>query len=754
MFYDVLLGVYSVEELESTPDLWGFVSANASPLRSFFIEGEVHRCDEGAKLLAAQWAPAEEEAATLFGVRMFPRAGSVDASRELLLASLPISYDYLINASRSASELLRQNMMINALQDGLRSYAATTNAPAAIAAYRDARAQAATLANYQAIGVQAQTWVPMLQIVFQGIYIGSFVLVTLLFVMPLSVSLPAIKVYLGGFVWLASWGPLYAILNRIASGRAANWSYGASTYLTDTGVTQGLTLATQPGLVSVQISIAAMAGYMAMSIPFIAYAIARGGVGSFTHMAGSILGPVLRSTGAAAEESTLGNISLGNTQQDNHTFDTVTGTNLRTSPFAQAGEAATRQTPDGGMYSAMADGRTVVDNKSAMSSGGPVHISKKEHIATGFTEQSRTSLDQSQSDSVRSSDLVQAGRSGITSLAMDASHSKQVGQGVQASTSHSVNESLEGISSFVNTVSEGLNLSQDDALKLAITGKASGGFNLGLAKLSVEGSAAISQNTRSGEVWSDMQRSEEAENFRNAVDHVESAARSNSLNLTDSYQDRYGKSITQNYTESENYETQSQANLQKSQAASQLADLARSQSGDVTHDYNQRFMEYLGEEGYQGNALGSLLNDPVQRATLDGHVSSFVEQEVESAITAQHQQTLSSTSVPSSADDLRAAHTSAAADMSAPTRESAFTRDLAGEATERGISLTGGNATEVQQRAHGTEKQATEKLAHAEKDDGGTHEAMKERGKEKREDGIHRFGNELDELNPFGGKDD
>ena len=91
VFYDLLLGVYTLEELQNSPDIWGFVAQRASPLRAFFLNNEILPCDEGAMVLWEQWTPELDRAATLFGVRMFPNAPDPDSAKQLLLSSLPVS---------------------------------------------------------------------------------------------------------------------------------------------------------------------------------------------------------------------------------------------------------------------------------------------------------------------------------------------------------------------------------------------------------------------------------------------------------------------------------------------------------------------------------------------------------------------------------------------------------------------------------------------------------------------------------------
>ena len=85
--------------------------------------------------------------------------------------------------------------------------------------YRGKRAEAQTVSAYRAIGRQAETWVPLLKIVFECLYIGAFPMAVLLMLTPAGTAI--FRSYVTGLIWLQSWGPLYAVLHRIAMGEAA-----------------------------------------------------------------------------------------------------------------------------------------------------------------------------------------------------------------------------------------------------------------------------------------------------------------------------------------------------------------------------------------------------------------------------------------------------------------------------------------------------------------------------------------------------
>ena len=229
IFHALLLGHISADDLRETTDLWALVtaggspSAGASPARlvefatrqaagatgATPVESELVTCAEAAARLDALWAGEIGRAAGIFGIRLFPDADTEALARAELLAALPAAHDFLIGASRTAADIIQQQMLLNAIHDAGEQWSTETGNAAALRAYTEARTEAQTVAAYRAIGRQAETWVPLLRIVFECLYVGAFPMAVLLMLTPAGGSF--FRAYLGGFVWLQSWGPLYAI---------------------------------------------------------------------------------------------------------------------------------------------------------------------------------------------------------------------------------------------------------------------------------------------------------------------------------------------------------------------------------------------------------------------------------------------------------------------------------------------------------------------------------------------------------------
>ena len=288
VFHALLLGHLSADDLRESTDVWRLVtatgtpSAGASPARMFElatrlpavgtgatpIDRAIVTCRDGATRLGAQWNTEIGRAGTIFGRRLFPGSRTDALARAELLAALPAAHDFLIGASRSAGEIMRQQMVLNAVHDAGEQWAAEAGNAAALRSYTEARAEAQTVSAYRAIGRQAETWVPLLRIVFECLYIGAFPMAVLLMLTPAGTAI--FRSYVTGLVWLQSWGPLYAILHRISMGEAAE-RMGVAALMPGGDV--GISLVAQAGIRAVAADVAVMSGYLSMSVPFLAAAL-------------------------------------------------------------------------------------------------------------------------------------------------------------------------------------------------------------------------------------------------------------------------------------------------------------------------------------------------------------------------------------------------------------------------------------------------------------------------------------------------
>ena len=278
------------------------------------------------------------------------------------------------------------------------------------------------------------------------------------------------RAYLGGFIWLQSWGPLYAILHRIALGEAAERMTAAALM---PGGDAGISLVAQAGIRAVAADVAVMSGYLSMSVPFLAAALAYG-VGRATSLASSVLHVGQEAAIGAAREGSTGNLSLGSTQVDSHRFATLEGRQVRTSAQVDTGRYS-GYTPEGAAYTVAADGTAIADAAVATSRLPAAGIRLSESLAASHENRAAQSRTLAENFSAEAAQARTAAATDAT--AMVERHARDVNVGT--AHAHGVTESESGqvqdLSSDVDRLSELGGITKDQAATLTAEASLGGG---------------------------------------------------------------------------------------------------------------------------------------------------------------------------------------------------------------------------------------------------------------------------------------
>lgn len=358
VFYDVLLGRYSMETLANAPDIWDVIGPGSQARAQRFltrdgsgqVTSSIQTCREAYATLSQQWGGMVDDLGRLFGRQLYPKQ-TANLAKAKLFADLPVAYRYLTGVSASASDILKQTLTINAMQAAMHG-AAGASGTGSVDVYAQTRADIQTEKTYGSIAHAAMKWVPVLNIVLTVVFYALFPVLFPLFLMPRSGPV-ALKGYLTGFFYLAAWGPLYVILHMIMMFKGAAEVAGASTGT-------GLTLASFTGMAQASDDIGLLAGYLIASVPFLAGGIARGAM-AISHHATSYLNPSQNAAEEAAREASTGNVALGNTSFDNQTVQTRQHDQWNQAPSFSLGAAQTRSFNDTGTLTTSFAGNQTLD---------------------------------------------------------------------------------------------------------------------------------------------------------------------------------------------------------------------------------------------------------------------------------------------------------------------------------------------------------------------------------------------------------
>ncbi|WP_144094508.1 conjugal transfer protein TraG N-terminal domain-containing protein [Croceicoccus sediminis] len=346
VFYDVLLGRYSMKELAETSDIWTTIAPGSQARAQRFltrdtgtgqVTSNIITCREAYDALNAQWAGLIDGMGTVFGRQLYPNQTAALAKAKLF-ADLPVAYQYLTGVSANATEIFKQTLTINAMSQAMHSMAATSGA-GNVDVYAQTRADIQTERTYGSIASNAMKWVPLLNVVLTVLFYALFPVLFPLFLLPKTGPL-ALKGYVTGFFYLAAWGPLFVILHMMLM-------YKGASDMSAVAGSSGLSLASFTGMADVNSDIGLLAGYLIASVPFLAGGVAKGAM-AISHHATSYLNPSQNAAEEAAREASTGNVSLGNTSFENSSVLTRQFAQGTIAPSFTYGAAQTRTFSDTG----------------------------------------------------------------------------------------------------------------------------------------------------------------------------------------------------------------------------------------------------------------------------------------------------------------------------------------------------------------------------------------------------------------------
>ena len=669
IFHSLLLGHISADDLRETTDLWslatdtGSPSAGASPARlvEFATRGpagatgatpvdtEIVTCAESAVRLDALWAAEIDRATGVFGLRLFPGEATEALARAELIAALPAAHDFLIGASRTAAQAIQQQMLLNAIHDAGEQWATEAGNAAALRAYTETRAEAQTVAAYRAIGRQAETWVPLLRIVFECLYVGAFPMAVLLMLTPAGGAF--FRAYLGGFVWLQSWGPLYAILHRIALGEAAERMSAAALM---PGGDAGISLVAQAGIRAVAADVAVMSGYLSMSVPFLAAALAYG-VGRATSLASSVLHVGQEAAIGAAREGSTGNLTLGSTQVDTHRYATLEGRQVRTSAQVDTGRYS-GFSPEGAAYTVAADGTAIADAAAATSRLPASSIRLSESLAASHENRAAQSRTLAQNFSAEASAARSAAATDATAMVERHARDVNVGTAHARGVTESESQQAQNLSSHMDRLSELGGITRDQAATLTAEASLGGGFGK-VVRVGASGRASWRGQTIQTESFNRMADYAEQHRVLDLWSQVSEASRRYSTATGESELASLEESFGSNLTRMERFEDRASASYTDAENWSAQAAQVRAEAQAIDRELGQPFFSWLAERsGSDGRPIGvggalrlATPQTPEEAETLREYAAEFVSDHLQAPMAPQ------TASVPSRAtfDDAR-----------------------------------------------------------------------------------------------------
>lgn len=310
-----------IEALSTSGNLWQTIAQTGwlNPARKTQdTTGNWLGCDEAIAFIDNHMATTELPAIQKhLAMKLLP--DQLDAST-LILRVLPQAESLLLGVSQSLASSIKHSVFMNTLQSDIDNVAALAGHPLATAtALAKAQGNHSSEINYRTMAEIAKDALPKVRNSLEFIILASF---PLIFIMVLAAGHMAgtiLRSYLTLLVWIQLWAPISAVMNyliihtdshpmnQIIAEYGANTIYAAS-------------LIREAGASS-----QAIAGFLTILAPVIAFAIAKGSDFATAQLAASVMAPAQSAAQSQGASLTSGNISLGNTSWGNVSTNTQSG---------------------------------------------------------------------------------------------------------------------------------------------------------------------------------------------------------------------------------------------------------------------------------------------------------------------------------------------------------------------------------------------------------------------------------------------
>jgi len=600
--YDAMLGrKYNFNDLKNSKDIWALVSSNASPARSFMFKGpardavpEIITCKQGVARLEPLLSQDVENAFQLFDRKLFGNPDGVPnvsprVPGALLKQYLPGAMNYMTDMAKTANDYMMQQMMIHSVVDGIESKSTELGNAHNFAvrkAYLQQRANQETTA-----GIAANKVVALKNVMEILVYVAF------IFMMPLAL-LPkgwtAISRWFGLLMWVQLWPPFYAALNLIQTFRGRSESLGL---LTDGGGT-GMSIANSVGMIDLHADMAAQAGFMSLTVGTLAYALVKGGAGSFVHLASQMSAPASAAAASASDSMMSGNYSFGNVSSGTVAADNNTSGQFNDSPTYSSGS----YTQNDGITSRTSNGDDHI--VSTASSKGRSDINMAESTESSLTAQSSQEARAAETSGVQAAQADADMKKSTIDYATHRAHNTSGGEGASVSETGGENTSLSKVANLTEKFANNMGVSKDHASQLLsrVSASVSAGvgfeaFGIGVkGNVSGEASDQVTNTDITKKDWNAAKDFVQQNNYQDALSKAtQSVLDTKHSDMSDEGK-RLAESVHGSHDKSNQYREEAGKSLQRSKAYSEMASDVHRNSATINSNANQEYNQWLRQQ--------------------------------------------------------------------------------------------------------------------------------------------------------------
>jgi len=626
----------SPTEIQQSTNIFETISKSPSPLRRTFLTDDngnrkAVSCLEANEDLKKRLDSEVTNSFKLFGINILGHLGSGadDKKYQIMLQThLQSAFDYYQSLSKSGTEAALQAMMANYIKESIGNYQSHLGATAGVVNNAFSTAQVQQEYSWKIGGLKSSWFLPFFHAVLMCLIIAVFPVI-ILFVIAYS-GLDSLKSYFMFFLSLQCWPLMFAVLNMAASyyGKGITTQYG------------DLTLANMDSMTSLHGTVGAIAGYLMIFIPWLAYGLVTKIGEAFNSLSHSMISGMQSSNISAAGNAAHASFSLGQASFDNASGNTLSA-NTRNTNFMDDHGLTSRRLDNGSMLTTLANRETTIDATASISKG-TYHLNSSDTINASLSHAQETNQQSIASHGAHLNRAVSEGLSHATQLSKLTGNDMKLGEGFSASDSSQVQNAASNVVGTAELVADRTGSTTDEALSaLVSTGvRGQAGFNaqkslagkaLGFVT-GADGSVYVTANTeasktgafRSHDGFEKVLDAKQMNDFRHDISYLESMSHNKNLDTSHSKSASLLSQVGADFREAQTASHNLDASLSYGQRISDAQNLTSSGTVAINQNLDQTFKNYvedrLGETSAQelfGNTgdmkaqqkLGGLAND-------------------------------------------------------------------------------------------------------------------------------------------------
>jgi len=585
--YDLQDGTIDPATFARSTDIWSLMGTpNPARFTTYGNPMRVDTCPNAYTWLAARLPAEVAHARSILAFQLNP---TLEPAAALTAIDGQIEQAYyktrIATAAQGAGDLLRQNIMINLVQDARSLAGQKLNDPAALMiATARANATASVNSSFMTMSRIAEQALPLVRNVIEAVVYAVFPFVFLLFLLAQGRGLAmAIKSFAMSLVWIQLWPPLYAILNYVATLASARNLEAAAKMGT---VAQGLALETAVGIYGGAVSDQAIAGYMVISIPIIATAIIKGGEVAFQAVTG--VGAIQSAASAEAAATSKGSVTQSAVSMDQQQLAPTRSSAFMSTTTDAHGTATLGSGPDAGVFRYQANLSRLISTFT---------VTERQANAVGESAREAETFARTEREAMQRSQATALTRA----LGIQESYERsgQRSGETTASDGGSTNTQFQTLNSVARDVNRRLGLSDDSTVGKGVAASASVGASIPLTQIGAQA------RTEGKQI--DQQTLQSAYDFaRKAVESTqltETSALIKDFRSSDAYQWARGNRTTStagydsSFREANERQTSSDSAYGRARELARTAQFMREWSSGTQTDFTNYAVRRLAERG-------------------------------------------------------------------------------------------------------------------------------------------------------------